>query len=72
MKNLVEWIICCVVLHNLLAQVNDQWAELVEDNSDESDPPELPENLHDNNTTTGIRENIWEYTLSYYSRQHSQ
>ena len=28
----VQWVVTCVMLHNLLAQVSDQWRDLYEDN----------------------------------------
>ncbi|KNZ60836.1 hypothetical protein VP01_14940g1 [Puccinia sorghi] len=32
MKDTIKWIISCVVLHNLLVDLKDQWNELYEDN----------------------------------------
>ncbi|KNZ47935.1 hypothetical protein VP01_6032g3 [Puccinia sorghi] len=31
MKDTIKWIISCVVLHNLLADLKDQWNELYEE-----------------------------------------
>ncbi|KNZ46224.1 hypothetical protein VP01_745g5 [Puccinia sorghi] len=31
MKDTIKWIISCVVLHNILADLKDQWNELYEE-----------------------------------------
>ncbi|POV96472.1 hypothetical protein PSHT_15116 [Puccinia striiformis] len=40
MKAVVKWIITCIILHNLLADLKDQWNELYEDEIPEP-PPDI-------------------------------
>ena len=39
MKFLINWIITCVILHNLLADIKDEWDKIFED--DIPDPPQV-------------------------------
>ncbi|PLW36305.1 hypothetical protein PCASD_15935 [Puccinia coronata f. sp. avenae] len=44
MKAAIKWIISCVVLHNLLADLKDQWNELYKEEEPELAPPVGQEN----------------------------
>jgi hypothetical protein len=37
MKGAVKWIVTCIILHNLLANLKDQWNDLYEDEESDSD-----------------------------------
>ncbi|KNZ62036.1 hypothetical protein VP01_1321g8 [Puccinia sorghi] len=52
MKNIIKWIISCVVLHNLLADLKDQWNELYEEDEPDS-APVAEDNI--GNSNNGIR-----------------
>ena len=60
----VQWVVTCVILHNLLAQVGDQWSDLYEDN----DPPKL-QNItqqDDENGHLNMHEIVKPYTLDWF------
>ena len=63
MKVTIKWIISCVVLHNLLADLKDQWNELYEE-----DEPELAPMVGDNyaNSNDGIRGILRTITLAHF------
>ncbi|POW02539.1 hypothetical protein PSHT_12080 [Puccinia striiformis] len=61
-KAAVKWIISCLILHNLLADLKDQWNELYEDEI--PDPP--PEINDDNNATDGLRGRMQHITLAHF------
>ena len=45
MKGTIKWIISCIILHNLLANLKDQWNDLYEE-----DIPEPPPVIADDKT----------------------
>ena len=63
MKVTIKWIISCVVLHNLLADLKDQWNELYEE-----DEPELAPVVGDDyaNSNDGIRGILRPLTLAQF------
>ena len=64
-KVFVDWIISCVILHNLLAKICDQWLELYDDN-DPAKIQAIPE-VHENGAAENIREKVREITLDWYN-----
>ncbi|PLW18354.1 hypothetical protein PCANC_14202 [Puccinia coronata f. sp. avenae] len=46
MKAAIKWIISCVVLHNLLADLKDQWNELYKEEEPEPAPPDASQQTH--------------------------
>ncbi|KNZ64144.1 hypothetical protein VP01_1061g8, partial [Puccinia sorghi] len=63
MKDAIKWIISCVVLHNLLADLKDQWNELYEE--DEPDSALVAEENIDN-SNDGISGILYPITLSHF------
>jgi hypothetical protein len=64
MKAAIKWIISCVVLHNLLADLKDQWNELYEEEEPEPAPPVGQENEDSNDGLRGVLRPI---TLSHFA-----
>jgi hypothetical protein len=64
MKEAIKWIISCVVLHNLLADLKDQWNELYEEEEPEPAPPVGQENEDSNDGLRGVLRPI---TLSHFA-----
>ena len=54
MKVAIKWIISCVVLHNLLADLKDQWNELYEEDEPDSAPVVNEDNDNSNDWIRGI------------------
>ncbi|KAI9605031.1 hypothetical protein H4Q26_003002 [Puccinia striiformis f. sp. tritici PST-130] len=53
MKGTIKWIITCIVLHNLLADLKDQWNDLYEDET--PDPPPDIDDDDSNHGDDGLR-----------------
>ncbi|PLW22447.1 hypothetical protein PCASD_11644 [Puccinia coronata f. sp. avenae] len=64
MKEAIKWIISCVVLHNLLADLKDQWNKLYEEEEPEPAPPVGQENEDSNDGLRGVLRPI---TLSHFA-----
>ncbi|MBW0483549.1 hypothetical protein O181_023264 [Austropuccinia psidii MF-1] len=63
----VSWVVSCMILHNMLAQIGDEWFDLYEDD----DPPHA-ENLANNNIgedVVNMREKIKPITLAWKNSQ---
>ncbi|KNZ53065.1 hypothetical protein VP01_3356g1 [Puccinia sorghi] len=65
MKDTIKWIISCVVLHNLLADLKDQWNELYEE--DEPDSALVAEDNIEN-SNNGICGILHPITLSHFEK----
>ena len=63
MKVAIKWIISCVVLHNLLADLKDQWNELYEEDEPDSAPVVVEDN---DNSSDGIRGILRPITLAHF------
>ena len=63
MKVAIKWIISCVVLHNLLADLKDQWNELYEEDEPDSAPVVVEDN---DNSSDGIRGILQPITLAHF------
>ncbi|KAI7965436.1 hypothetical protein MJO29_003534 [Puccinia striiformis f. sp. tritici] len=63
MKAVVKWIITCIILHNLLADLKDQWNELYED-----EIPEPPPDIIDESEIAGydLRALLRPITLAHF------
>jgi hypothetical protein len=61
-KFFICWFICCVLLHNLIAEIKDEWEELFNEHSPE---PPIPITSSDI-TSNGMRETILPITLSLF------
>jgi hypothetical protein len=64
MKVAIKWIIGCVVLHNLLADLKDQWNKLYEEEEPELATPVGQENEDTRNVLQGFLRPI---TLSHFA-----
>ena len=65
MKGTIKWIISCIILHNLLADLKDQWNDLYEE-----DIPEPPPVIADDKTMeekAGIRGQLHPITLAQFA-----
>ena len=65
MKGTIKWIISCIILHNLLADLKDQWNDLYEE-----DIPEPPPVIADDKTMEeedGIRGRLHPITLAHFA-----
>ncbi|MBW0545686.1 hypothetical protein O181_085401 [Austropuccinia psidii MF-1] len=63
----VSWVVSCMILHNMLAQIGDEWFDLYEDD----DPPHA-ENLANNNIgedVVNMCEKIKPITLAWKNSQ---
>ena len=60
-----NWIIACLILHNLLANLKDQWNELYEEDDPEPAPTLIQE--ESTHTTGGMRARIIPITLAHFS-----
>ena len=65
MKASIKWIISCVVLHNLLADLKDQWNKLYKEEEPELAPPVGQE--YDNTSNDGLRGVLRPITLSHFA-----
>ena len=65
MKAAIKWIISCVVLHNLLADLKDQWNKLYKEEEPELAPPVGQEN--DNTSNDGLRGDLRPIPLSHFA-----
>ena len=65
MKVAIKWIISCVVLHNLLADLKDQWNELYEEDEPDSAPVVNEDNDNSNDWIRGILRPI---TLAHFEQ----
>ena len=63
MKVAIKWIISCVVLHNLLADLKDQWNEMYEEDEPDSAPVVVEDN---DNSSDGIRGILRPITLAHF------
>ncbi|KNZ63129.1 hypothetical protein VP01_11849g1 [Puccinia sorghi] len=63
MKDTIKWIISCVILHNLLEDLKDQWNEIYEE--DEPDSAPVAEDNIDN-SNNGIHGILHPITLSHF------
>ncbi|MBW0568713.1 hypothetical protein O181_108428 [Austropuccinia psidii MF-1] len=66
-QNFVNWVVTCVILHNILVKIDDQWLTLYDD----EDPPELQ--VINEGPHVGMGPNIWEKikssTLDWYNNK---
>jgi hypothetical protein len=65
MKAAIKWIISCVVLHNLLADLKDQWNKLYKEEEPELAPPVGLENEDISND--GLQGVLRPITLSHFA-----
>ncbi|KNZ45054.1 hypothetical protein VP01_8537g1, partial [Puccinia sorghi] len=63
MKDSIQWIISCVVLHNLLEHLKDQWNGLYEEEELDS-APVVKDNI--DNSNNGIHDILHTITLSHF------
>ena len=68
-KDLGNWVVACIILHNMMAKLGDQWYELFE----EEDPPQI-ENLIEAQVLSDPnfqrRDLIMPYTLQYHQHKY--
>jgi hypothetical protein len=65
MKAAIKWIISCVVLHNLLADLKDQWNKLYKEEEPELAPPVGQEN--EDTSNNGLQGVLLPITLSHFA-----
>ena len=65
MKEMIEWIMACVILHNLLANLKEQWNEMYKEQ--EPDQPPVINTINTNATSRGLRADILPITLAHFS-----
>ena len=64
LNSLIDWVIVCVILHNMLAKIGDKWIDLYH----EEDPPDkvLFEQEQDNTGPHDHREKVKQYLLDSF------
>ena len=62
MEQLINWVLCCVILHNMLAKINDQWNELFNDEQ----PKQPPQIYSSNSNINSLREILLPITLAHF------
>ena len=65
MKAAIKWIISCVVLHNLLADLKDRWNKLYKEEEPELAPPVGQD--YDDTSNDGLRGVLRPITLSHFA-----
>jgi hypothetical protein len=65
MKAAIKWILSCVVLHKLLADLKDQWNKLYKEEEPELAPPVGQEN--EDTSNDGLRSVLRPITLSHFA-----
>ena len=65
MKAAIKWIISCVFLHNLLADLKDQWNKLYKEEEAELAPPVGQENEDTGND--GLKDVLRPINLSHFA-----
>ena len=65
MKQTNNWITVCLILHNLLANLKDQWNDLYQDEVPDP-PPEIPD-TNSSSSNNGIRARILPITVAHFS-----
>ena len=65
MKDTIKWIISCVILHNLLADLKDEWDELYREEEPDA-APAVDEDVDDSDD--GIRGILRPITLAHFQQ----
>ena len=65
MKDLINWVVCCTILHNLLADLKDEWNELFE-----GEAPEPSQSIifSSSGSQSGLQESILPTTLAHFNQ----
>jgi hypothetical protein len=68
-KRVDQWIVCCILLHNVLNGMNDAWDEIDEEDNKATDE-ELRILTTEQTTELNMRVKVQNILLQWYSMKH--